>query len=540
MSSLLTPFSLGSKHAHFHVTVTIHELANVPVLSGEFAVAWKIQHTAGKRGSPHGTFQEHVDPGRSKLHLLNTHSGNDVPHTDTNRSQGSQHTPETSGNEPRSPQGKDEPEQARARTNALVDHALHGEPSVESLQDSGSEPQWNRLRQLREGKELRRTRTRSGSNATRSMPHIVAHAERKGQTEFERVYQNTVKFERKIETVVRIAVGKSDVEPDREESDSSRGPRSPQLQHDPVQLGMLHESLMRVRVIQALPKEVHGLEHHHHNHDTVNSMGYVHLDLAQYAPRMWSSNAQNSHRRLEMRQYLLCDSTTNALLRVSVDMRYLYGPQMYRVPHISGGILDLAGLTFQNNDKEKAASNDATKPRDQNGSTREDGLNVTHSSFEWHYKLPLSDLFCMTAVAPEHLQDASKASIPTMPHHGSKDGNNVPYCDMNTQRMVDNLFQGIHAPSSDNADQETRSISSDMSSDTQAFRSMMARLRWDKLIHSVSQATHGAAHPHVVNPLRQLTHSSNSSQRNGGGSSSHPSSGTRSPIASTKQAHART
>ncbi|KAK0554287.1 hypothetical protein OC846_002170 [Tilletia horrida] len=45
MASLLNPFGFGQKHAYFYVRLTIHELKNVPLISGEFQVKWRFKHT---------------------------------------------------------------------------------------------------------------------------------------------------------------------------------------------------------------------------------------------------------------------------------------------------------------------------------------------------------------------------------------------------------------------------------------------------------------------------------------------------------------
>lgn len=40
-----------SKHALFHVRLTIHQLWNVPLVSGAFSVKWKFQNVHSVRGS---------------------------------------------------------------------------------------------------------------------------------------------------------------------------------------------------------------------------------------------------------------------------------------------------------------------------------------------------------------------------------------------------------------------------------------------------------------------------------------------------------
>ncbi|PWN43745.1 hypothetical protein IE81DRAFT_67507 [Ceraceosorus guamensis] len=66
MTSLLSPFHFGQqRHAYFQLRVTIHELSNVPLVSGNFQARWKIRNAHG--GGPH-------IPGAHHLPQLNTHA----------------------------------------------------------------------------------------------------------------------------------------------------------------------------------------------------------------------------------------------------------------------------------------------------------------------------------------------------------------------------------------------------------------------------------------------------------------------------------
>lgn len=46
---MLDPIT-SSKNATFHATIVIHDLVNVPLVSGDFAVRWKFRGREGSRG----------------------------------------------------------------------------------------------------------------------------------------------------------------------------------------------------------------------------------------------------------------------------------------------------------------------------------------------------------------------------------------------------------------------------------------------------------------------------------------------------------
>ncbi|UZJ55275.1 hypothetical protein CBS101457_004595 [Exobasidium rhododendri] len=52
MSSLLSPFNFGQKHAYFHVRITIHELVNVPLVTGRFKARWRVKNIHGLQNIP--------------------------------------------------------------------------------------------------------------------------------------------------------------------------------------------------------------------------------------------------------------------------------------------------------------------------------------------------------------------------------------------------------------------------------------------------------------------------------------------------------
>lgn len=52
MSSLLSPFNFGQKHAYFHARITIHELANVPLIDGSFKTRWRVKNSHSLQSLP--------------------------------------------------------------------------------------------------------------------------------------------------------------------------------------------------------------------------------------------------------------------------------------------------------------------------------------------------------------------------------------------------------------------------------------------------------------------------------------------------------
>jgi hypothetical protein len=53
MASLLSPFNFGGqKHAYFHARITIHELVNVPLVTGHFKARWRVKNVHALQNIP--------------------------------------------------------------------------------------------------------------------------------------------------------------------------------------------------------------------------------------------------------------------------------------------------------------------------------------------------------------------------------------------------------------------------------------------------------------------------------------------------------
>lgn len=542
MSSLLSPFHIGPKHAQFYVQVTLHEVTNVPLLSGEFAVSWKVHHAVSpssrKQNAALGQLNLEAD-GESKhrlristsrddmgLRRSNSHRTAQSPASDMSsamRSTDSLHlaSPEristSRSNNSLAPEdgvlGSSPPSTfSWTRNRSASDASRSVESLVEDQAKSPGEPARNRVRQLREN-EGRRTRHRSGSFTGRHAPFALqsVHIEPKGHTPFERVQQHSVKFERKFDAVVRVPITKSD-EQDNKEA-----------------LGALGQSHLRINVQQLLRTNTSGTQ----QQESLSQLGFVNVNLAEYAPKAGQgtpSSTPSSHSspastsRTEMRQYLLSECSSNAMLRLSVEMRFLDGTPLYRVPPIRGGIEDLASFMMPS-DLSTDLPHMPTSPTKAESEAEQRPVyaaNAERPGLEWHYKLPMSLLFRATAVSPEHLREpkAAASTCDTRPGgHLMTCNASAPrmmYCDTNTEELIDDLFKGHLGPMADERQEEPTSPTS--TSDDSQRRSRAARLRWDKIIKSVGQIAQQAD---PTRPLRQSSGDSNHSHGSSGPDSRH-------------------
>lgn len=501
-------------------------MINVPLLSGEFALSWKVQHavsSSSRKGSsvlsqllaemderPKIT----VNTSNEGLGVRRSESTRRVPSADVDaadsvRSGESQAVFASPASETSAGTGAREGIRSPKRGGGADSNG-----SVESLAESAidgprspTEPTWNRLRQLRD--DPRRSRNRSGSFSGRG-PSANApglYTESKGQTAFERLQKHTVKYDRKIEVVVRVPIGKADVPDVERDTDSAKSPRPDATAAG----GVLGETNMFIKVEQQV-RSVSGSKTQ--EQETHSTFGSVQLNLAEYAPPSLASappsTSSSSHTsgsstgvRTETRQYLLDDCMANALLRLTVEARYLgAAPVPYRVPPIHGGIVDLASIMAPEPSEVPELE---AGPEVDSESLAEQRVEWTqeHPGLEWHYKLPMSQLFHTTAVCPEHLrtQDADEPAehaSGTQLQACDASAPRLMYCDTNTERLIDDLFEGHLGPAADEREPPTP-----LSPTTQQQHTTQARRRWDKLVQSVGAI---ALQADPTRPLRQASH----------------------------------
>lgn len=543
MSSLLSPFQHGHKHAYFSATITLHELVNIPLLQGEFALAWKVQHaasSAGRKGHlANQLLTEHDD--RPKLSINTSNESLGARHSDSPRvvqspeSVSSDGVRTADGSASASP-APGSPVQTAIRdlgmtprtassSAAPTSPATPANRSAESLVDaahgaprSPQEPTWPRLRQLRECNEARRVRHRAGSLSNRSA-HSAPPSEPRGQTAFVRVQDHKAKLDRKLDVVVRVPIGKRVAPTDERDADGTRSPRV-----DSPTAGLLGEAQVAIKVLQQV-RTITGIRSQ--ASEEQSTLGTVHFNLAEYAPEspaLPTSSASSAHSgastsgtRTETRQYLLEECMANVLLRVTVEMRFLGAtPVLYRVPPIRDGIVDLASLMAPGAGDVAGLSEDAGRADAALRDERDDALGDS-PGLEWHYKLPSSQLFRSTAVPREHLLASDREALCPMKSclglmTGDASGPRMAFCDTNTDQLIDELFEGHFGPTAD----DRLPPSTPLTEDSQKQRANVARKHWDKIVRNLG---HFAQQADPTRPLRQA-----SGRHEGSDSPLHPHS----------------
>ncbi|WFD44659.1 Protein sof1 [Malassezia psittaci] len=547
------------------------KLSNIPYVRGDFAIAWKVQHavssTSRKGGSALSQMISDAEdrsrltpkpsneslgtvfgdqPSRSASHAITS----EPEEIQENELLPSPNHASDAGMTTRRPSFTS---RLRGSRNDDVDAASIDKnqfaQSSESLTDTGSHQEvkksqhglpWYRIKQLRDKGDPRRSNSRSNSWTHRNGGATAQHSalESKGVTQNQSVEERTAHFERKFDVVVRIPIQKpsmSTTEPERADFESIPSPRTGS---ESASMGFLGETLVELKIHQSIPA-VTGLSTH--THCEQDTLGIVALNLAEYAPKSIAgaslSSASSSYSgsinqgiRSETRQYLLDDCLANVLLRLSVEMRYIgTTPEPYRVPPIRGGILDLASVMapepkdIPSMENPTALDNQGSK----NAQQRMEWMDE-RPGLESHFKLPMSVHYRLTAVKSDYLRDPpdnvlqclSGPCDKLLANDASKP--RIAYCDTDTDRLIDELFEGHLGPSVDH-----REPPSSQSSDSSVHRSHAAKKRWEKLIHNLGYAAQQA------DPTRNLRHASGRSETFSSlthKSSSEPSSAPRSPV----------
>ncbi|WFD30420.1 hypothetical protein MSPP1_001439 [Malassezia sp. CBS 17886] len=604
MDSLLGPFHLGQRHAHFYVTVTVHEVLNVPLLKGEFAVAWKFQHavsSASRIGSSGLSALVHpsqdssdasestnasprpaaaapespprrppvsVDTGAGSSSAAGSNAGS-TRHSPSPASMSGERGPDAgAGAVPPSPASAASHDSsgisflssnpasnatstttsaAPSRASSLrhvgsTETLPHDASSARAadgtteLQRGPSEHTWGRLRALREGhgdaRQPRGRLARSGSlTGTHTPPHarhsahaVLAQTEPKGQTGVVKLDEFNANMGRKMEAVVRIPLAKADGVAGRA-ADGSDAPRDAGSARSVVRgselptLSRLQDTYLRLRVLQA-----HSTGDAHTS-ESMSVFGSARINLAAYAPRPYgagnghgsgsasgtvspqmsaassylgSSGTGTPHfptSRTEARQYLLDDSVSNAMIRVTVEMRFLDGPRMYRVPPIRDSMSDLVNMvptTGGDDTVSRTMSTEADVARESGKSSAITGPNGDGlvNGLEWHYKLPVSLMYAFTATGPELVHARARRTLPDAAESDMDSSNpRVLQCNRPPAQVIDDLLAGSLGPSEDHRDPGP---AVDAAAEAHTDRKRMARIRWRRVMTAIKATRSGS------------------------------------------------
>lgn len=461
MSSRLVPF-LGSKHAHFYVAITFHELLNVPLLTGEFAVAWQLSHSIastshleagdllGDTESVISAAAEDVTPGSSSGTLL---SAGAAP-----------------GQQPTSAKAAGE---------------------TAGLMLSPIKPG--------DGRFQRRSGSDTSATAPRSAPqNSLATVEPKGESSFKHVDRHTVRWERKAEAGVRVGIDRPTAAVVEEGAKAASA-------HDTLKAGFLHFAPVKIAVRQSLEKE-----------GPTSTLGVLKLNLAEYAPapRTDGPGTPTPRTRSETRQYLLDQSPSNALLRITIEMRFIGGSHNYRVPPMQHGIPGLARILEPSAGGEAGLTSEMPQGLEASfwnrGQHEEPGSDgPPRIGLEWHSHMPLSISQYQRAIPAELLRHKERDRDRDREHDYSSillDSRNVRpvTADMHVDSVIQELFRGLPGdPEEGEYGQSPTELQQDSQSNLERASSL-ARSRWRKLKHAVELGRHPSGVSHRRTPSSPL------------------------------------
>lgn len=497
--ALLGQFPLGTRHAHFQVCVHVHELIHVPLLSGEFSLDWHIKHSVGharKTLASLSSVDEDHDDGHERATTIAQE--NDPVHAqdspewspavsssaDPERRRGAWTAPidtELARTPPRPstpestphPHMTESPELLRSSAAARDDANTTLRPSdTLAVSDDASAHVQAPARRMRP-----RTRSNTSSNAGSSIFAVVPHHTASGQTPFLGVQAQSVQWDTRIESVVRMGVGRPEAESETKDSDSIRSSRS-----ESSSAGRLRSSRIRLRVYRRQADEGHT--------DSRQKFGSFSLDLAEYAPRL--SSAPGSHTRRESRQFLLDHCSCNALLRLTIDVTYLDGTQAYIVPSIQKGMLDPASLQSG----ERGMRSPVPGSGSDLSSASTNLANEPGQGLEWHCRLPLPLLYHNAIIKPEfvHHDDShtfSSLHPNSLVHSFSHDASQPrhTYCRMNSAALIDDLFGGLLGPLEDQRSDDAH---------VPMAQPHRRRMRWRQLLPNASTTPKSASSDEVT------------------------------------------
>ncbi|KOS14618.1 hypothetical protein Malapachy_1115 [Malassezia pachydermatis] len=333
----------------------------------------------------------------------------------------------------------------------------------------------------------------SGSSTPTSTASLVPHRPVHGKSPNVPVENYAVKWDEAVHSIVRIRIGR---QPSESLADAGgKDTESVRSMRQDAGAGRLRSSTMRLQITRQYTLPNGTTEH--------ARFGTLTLDLAEYAPIVSASTPMT---RSESRQYMLDHCSCNALLRMTIEMKLIDTTHMYRVPPIHKGIVAPASLS----QSEKNAHSSALMQRrsqDEEGQASSPTplpINKDHQlgmGLEWHFKLPLPLLFHSTVVPSAHLKPRQSHEPGAMrgggslAHALSNDASQPrhAYCRMNSEALIDELFNGLLGPSVDQRNEGDVNLPKP---------NKTARLRWKRLIHAVTQNPRRAYSGNDVPPTR--------------------------------------
>lgn len=509
--ALIDQLPLATRYAHFHVDLHIHELLNVPMVSGEFFVGYKVKHAVNPPRRADSRTESTDTMSVDEVHASGPEHNELTPSIivkeSTNDEREGARTPQTTTSPQGDPPDKkpvppplplrpftpshDNPSDAETgdfrmfpseEITASPTSSAHSldDLRIDTNVDENVSDDASPISVTRAKKALQTIAPESLRNVTTSSSRLQsaltsnAHRLITHQTSLEPVHAYTVKWESSVHASVRIGIGRHLMPMDSRDDEA----------------GQLHTSNVLLTVYWRQADDAP---------DTKRRLGQVKLNLAEYAPAVTSPILQRS----ESRQYLLDKCSCNALLRVSIDMQHTESTHAYRVPRITQGIADPAA----------AAARTSISSPNLNGApssgpeTSQPALNrdaEVNYGLEWHCKLPLPLMFSHSNVPREYFKDtqyrcagpeAPDTQLSPLVHTDSQNTSQPQHMDcwLDSRAAIDELFKDVLSPPMDarsNGDDDSGSISS------KSQQHGKSRMRWKRIIDSVSGSnSHTVASP---------------------------------------------
>ncbi|KAE8270135.1 hypothetical protein A4X09_0g2194 [Tilletia walkeri] len=499
MASLLNPFGFGQKHAYFYVRLTIHELKNVPLISGEFQVKWKFKQTHPIADVPGIALTHPQQPvASSSASITSSSAGTSTiaaATTDHNKKkqhkQPKQKSPSkyksaptsASSSHPASAQQSQVTSQNAssvdllsasteaasaattagsstsnlttadsASTTSSSQHPQQQQPAPEEGEKDKQDQPASQEQPQQQQQQAKQQQHHSNSGFRNPFTWHQPHPEARGFTDLCEVKEHSVRWQRQIEVGLKMNVerpntnshnhnknhrsrggagglgegtsgiaagsssasirslGSTSYRADRgDDSRSLKGSTSgtgldshDHDRRDDAHRAEMWGNLSRCEVKLTVKQRIDTSSHSSHTMAPPN-LGYVNLNLAEFAPYSHPTQAHHHHHfdhlphhhlshhhhhhlhhhreidpkqtlfRSETRRFLLNESRTNASLKITVEIVHIGGSRQYTVPTLKDGIIisssdhnpsDFPLLPFVNPGRDDPGHATASLPRD--------------------------------------------------------------------------------------------------------------------------------------------------------------------------------
>ncbi|KAG8924356.1 hypothetical protein FRC03_011266 [Tulasnella sp. 419] len=268
-----------SRHATFNVRLTIHEVTNIPLINGQFAVRWKFRNvvsSVSRASTPHSanTFKTNGSAEASSTAPVSEFGALETPRL----------TAEEKGKAKASGSDEDDaesstPMQSAAATNGSSSYGKFLTPAPVSPTRPSTKPT--------------STPSISSSSSLQTPTLADTRSDGKGVTSYVQLRDHAVRWEHTTEVVVELKIKR--------------------------ETGDLLPSELKL-IVHELPLQ--GID----NAQPHSRFGVLYLNLAEYA------DAGPVTRR-----YLLRESKTNATLKLTIESVWVHGDRDYTVPPLQKG-----------------------------------------------------------------------------------------------------------------------------------------------------------------------------------------------------------